>query len=259
MNESRIHSLVSGRDDAPTVVLSGSLGATTAMWEPQLAALEEHFRVVRYDTRGHGLSPAASGPLTIDDLADDLLAVLDRHGAERAHLVGLSLGGATALRVAIRAPERVERLAVMCTSAQFAPAQAWHDRAALARSEGLAGIAQSSMERWFTPAYLASTDVSPHVAMIAGNDPEGYAACCEALAAMDLRDQLGEVRAPTLVIAGADDPATPPAALRAIAEGVPHAAYVEVPGASHLASIEQPAAVNAALIPFLTGTDKELP
>jgi 3-oxoadipate enol-lactonase len=241
-------------DDAPVVVLSNSLGTTLAMWEPQVPALAEHFRVVRYDTRGHGRSPVPPGPYSIDDLADDLLGLLDRVGVEKAHLVGLSLGGMTAMRLAARNPERVDRLVVLCTSALLGPAQGWLDRAATVRAEGTGAVADASLERWYTPAFRAAHPGSVEAAraMVASIPPEGYAACCEAIAAMDLTEDLADITAPTLAIAGADDPSTPPEHLERIAAAVKDGRLLVVPHSAHIASQEQPGAVTRAVLAHLT-------
>lgn len=253
MNAVDVHAVVTGRPDAPAVVLSNSLGSTHRMWDAQLADLEQHFRVVRYDTRGHGGSPAPEGPYSIDDLADDLIALLDRLGIAKAHLVGLSLGGMTVMRVAIRNPERVQRLALLCTGAQLSPASAWTDRAAIVRAQGGAAVAAAVVQRWFTPAFLdANPDVrSAHEQMIAATPAEGYAGCCEAIAELDLREQLSAISAPTLAIAGADDPATPPAKLAEIVARIPGARLLTVPQAAHLANAEQPEIITPALIEHL--------
>lgn len=253
MSAVEVHAVVSGRADAPAVVLSNSLGSTHRMWDAQLADLEQRFRVVRYDTRGHGASPAPDGPYGIDDLADDLVALLDRLGIAKAHLVGLSLGGMTVMRVAIRNPERVQRLALLCTGAQLPPASAWTERAALVRAQGSASVAAAVVQRWFTPAYLeANPGVrSAYEQMIAATSAEGYAACCEAIAELDLREQLSTITAPTLAIAGADDPATPPAKLEEIVARIPGARLLTVPQAAHLANAEQPATITPALIEHL--------
>lgn len=253
MTAIEVHSVVTGRADAPAVVLSNSLGSTHRMWDPQLSELEDRFRVVRYDTRGHGESPAPAGPYCIDDLADDLVRLLDRLDVTRAHVIGLSLGGMTAMRVAARNPERVDRLALLCTGAQLGPASGWTARAAAVRAGGSAAVAAAVVERWFTPGYLLEhPDVrQASESMIAATSSEGYAGCCEAIAALDLRRDLASITAPTLVIAGADDPATPPATLAEIAEGIPESAMLVVPSAAHLANAEQPAIINPALVEHL--------
>ncbi|MEU3644895.1 3-oxoadipate enol-lactonase [Lentzea sp. NPDC034063] len=244
-----VHHVVTGRPDGPVVVLSNSLGSTLEMWDANAGALEEHFRVVRYDTRGHGRSPVVPGPHTIDTLAGDLVGLLDRVGVKKAHLVGLSLGGMTALRVATRSPERVDRLAVLCTSACLGPAANWTDRAALVRAQGTKAVAKAVVERWFTPAHQ---DRARWEAMVSATPAEGYAGCCEAIATMDQRADLARISAPTLAIAGADDPATPPHHLEEIATSVQDGRLLVVPGAAHLANAEQPDVVTAALVDHLT-------
>ncbi|WNG87143.1 3-oxoadipate enol-lactonase [Mycobacterium sp. ITM-2016-00317] len=248
-----VHVVESGVPDGPVVVLSNSLGATHRMWDAQLDALEPRFRVLRYDTRGHGESPAPDGPYSIDDLADDLVGILDRFGVARAHLVGLSLGGMTAMRVAARNPERVERMALLCTAAQLPPASAWRDRAATVRAGGCSAVAPAVVGRWFTLGYLDThpTERDAWEQMIAATSAAGYAGCCEAIAEMDLREQLSQITAPTLAIAGAEDPATPPAALEDITSRIPNARLLIVEEAAHLANAEQPEQISAALIEHL--------
>ncbi|MGV9479020.1 3-oxoadipate enol-lactonase [Gordonia aichiensis] len=246
---------LSGRPGAPVVVLSNSLGSTYRMWDAQLTALEERFQVLRYDTRGHGASPVPPGPYTIDDLADDLVSALDRHDIASAHVVGLSLGGLTAMRVAIRNPERVDNLALLCTSACFAPPAPWLDRAATVRADGVAAIADAIIGRWFTADYLADErnidTVAWYRAMIADTPAEGYAGCCEALARADVRGDLGAIKASTLAVAGADDPATPPDRLAAIVEAVPDSRLEVVADAAHLANAQQPQQITPLLIKHL--------
>ncbi len=253
MSAVQVYAEITGRADGAVVVLSNSLGSTYRMWDAQLAALQQRFRVVRYDTRGHGASPVPNGPYGIDDLADDLVALLDRLGIERAHLVGLSLGGMTAMRVAARNPDRVNMLVLLCTGAQLPPASNWTDRAATVRADGSTAVAAAVVQRWFTPEFLAAhPDIrATHEAMVAATPAEGYAACCEAIAALDLREDLASITAPTLAIAGADDPATPPATLEEIAGGVKDGRLLVVPRAAHLANAERPEIVTPALIEHL--------
>ncbi|MGY1771250.1 3-oxoadipate enol-lactonase [Blastococcus sp. SYSU D00813] len=246
-----------GPADAPVVVLSNSLGATRAMWDPQVPALAERFRVVTYDTRGHGESPAPAGPYTLDDLVDDVVALLDRLGVRQAHVAGLSLGGMTALRLAAREPARVSRLAVLCSSAKADP-QGFLDRAAAARSGGTAPLASTVVSRWLTPPYAAEHPdlVARLEAMIAAADDEGYAACCEVVAGMDLREDLGRISAPTLVVSGAEDPALPPAHQEGIAAGIAGSELLSVSPAAHLANLERTLEVTGALLAHFDGAGR---
>ncbi|SFF74492.1 3-oxoadipate enol-lactonase [Blastococcus tunisiensis] len=244
-----------GPADAPVVVLSNSLGASRAMWDPQVPALAERFRVITYDTRGHGASPVPPGPYSLDDLVDDVLALLDRLGVERAHLAGLSLGGMIGMRLAAREPGRLDRLALLCTSALLGPRQNWLDRARTARSEGTASLAPVVVSRWFTPGFAATdpATVDRMQAMIAAQPGEGYAGCCEAIADMDLLADLPSISAPTLVISAREDPATPPEHQQAIAEGIPGAELLTVSPGAHLANVEQPLRVTGALLEHFDG------
>jgi 3-oxoadipate enol-lactonase len=249
MTAIEVDATVDGPADAPVVLLSNSLGATRAMWDPQVPALAERYRVVTYDTRGHGTSPAPPGPYTLDDLVDDVVALLDRIGAQRVHVAGLSLGGMVALRLAAREPQRVHRLAVLCTSAKTEP-QAYLDRAAAARAAGTASFAPAVVSRWLTPRYAAEHPalVARLEAMVAGCADEGYAACAEVVGGVDLRDDLGRITAPTLVVSGADDPALPPDHQRVIADGIAGAELLSVSPGAHLANLEQPLQVSGALL-----------
>jgi 3-oxoadipate enol-lactonase len=253
MSAVEVHHVVTGPEDAPVVVLSNSMGADLRMWDGVVDALSEHFRVVRYDTRGHGRSPAAPGPYSMDDLADDVVALLDTLGVEKAHVVGLSLGGMMGIRLAARDPERVDRLVLLCTGAFLEAGPGYTERAAQVRAQGTGSVAEGVVSRWFTPAHLAQhPDVREHhEAMCATTSAEGYAGSCEAIAAMDLRPDLPAITAPTLAIAGADDPATPPSYLREIADGVRDGRLVVVPDAAHLAAAQQPEAVATAVLEHL--------
>jgi 3-oxoadipate enol-lactonase len=250
MSAIQVHAVVEGPDDAPVLVLSNSLGADLAMWDPQLPALSERFRVVRYDTRGHGRSPVPAGDSTIDDLADDVVALLDRLGVATAHVAGLSIGGMTALRLAVREPQRVATLAVLCSSAYPGNEQSWRDRAHTVRTQGTGALADAVVGRWFTPGYAAAHPdlVARMRATIAGTPAQGYASCCAAIAGMDQRADLASVTAPTLVVSGAEDPALTPDHQQLIAEGIPGARLLTVSPGAHLANIEQADQVTDALI-----------
>ena len=255
MTAVEVHAVVEGRDDAPVMVLSNSLGADLDMWEPQVPALTELFRVVRYDTRGHGRSPVPDGDSTIDDLADDVVALLDRLDVPTAHVVGLSIGGMTALRLAVREPGRVSTLAVLCSSAYTGNEQSWRERAHTVRTEGTGTIADAVISRWFTPGYAAAHPdlVARLRATFAAHPDEGYASCCAAIADMDQRDDLPRITTATLVVSGAEDPALPPEHQRLIADRVPGARLLTLSPAAHLANIEQATSVTDALIAHATG------
>jgi 3-oxoadipate enol-lactonase len=224
------------------------------MWNPQVPALAERYRVVTYDTRGHGDSPTPPGPWTLDDLVDDVVALLDRLGVPRAHVAGISLGGMTAMRLAAREPARVDRIAVLCSSAKADP-QGFRDRAAAARSGGTAPLAPAVVSRWLTPPFAASHPdlVGRLEGMIASSDDEGYAACCEVVGRMDLRPDLGRISVPTLVISGAEDLALPPEHQKLIAEGISGARLLTVSPGAHLANLERTSEITGALLDHLDG------
>ncbi|HYW25891.1 MAG TPA: alpha/beta fold hydrolase, partial [Terriglobales bacterium] len=221
MSERLVASLT-GPAGAPVVVLGNSMGTTGEVWEPQAGVLGERFRLLRFEHRGHGGSPAPPGPYTIGELGADVIRLLDDFGVEAASYCGISLGGMIGMWLAAHAPERVGALALCCTSAYLPPAGFWDGRAAQARATGMASISEQVVGRWFTPAFYARNPatVAAFVTTLEGVDPEGYAGCCEAIAAMDLRASLGRISAPVLVIAGAEDPATPPWHAARIASGV---------------------------------------
>ena len=214
-----------------TVVLCGSLGSVASIWDAQAGALGGR-RVVRIDHPGHGNAPLAE-VREIGDLAD---RVLELAGDETFSFVGLSLGGAVGMQLALSAPERLERLVLACTAARFGGPGQWRDRAALVRAEGLSAIVDAVLARWFTPRFV---DAAPYRDMLLSVDPEGYARCCDALAAWDVRGALAAVRAPTLVIAGADDPSTPPETVEQISAAIPDARFEVIEQAAHIPSVEQ--------------------
>jgi 3-oxoadipate enol-lactonase len=258
----RLVASVDGPSGAPVLVLGNSMGTTRAVWDPQLAALRRHFQVLRFELRGHGRlgerSPTPAGPYTIGAMAEDVLALLDARGLDRVRYCGLSLGAMIGLCLAARAPERIAGLGVCCTSAFLPPASLWQDRAARARSAGLASIAGQVVGRWFTPAFRGAHPEVPaafEAGLVDDVDPEGYAGCCEAIAAMDQRAELGSITAPTLVVAGADDPATPPWHGAAIASAIPGARLSVVRGAAHLASVSTAGQVTSLLLGHLLSLD----
>jgi 3-oxoadipate enol-lactonase len=249
----RLHHDVSGRPGRPTVILGGSIGSTVAAWEPQRAALAADFHVIAYDHRGHGGSPAPTGPYSIDDLAQDVLGLLDDLQVQRAHLVGLSLGGMVAQQISARAPHRVDRLVLLCTAAHYSDRESWTERARIVRAGGTEAVADATMERWLTAGYRHDhpQEIARLRQMLVDIDREGYAGCCEAIADMDLRDALSRIRAPTLVLAGAQDPAAPPEQMRELAVAIDGARFAIVPGA-HVPPLEHPDIVTSLLLEHLT-------
>jgi 3-oxoadipate enol-lactonase len=248
--------VVTGPADAPALVLSNSIGATRAMWDAQAGALAERFRLVRYDARGHGASPTPPGPYAVEDLGGDVLDLLDHLGIERAHLAGLSLGGMISMWLASAAPERVERLALLCTTSQHGPAQMWIDRAAAARADGLAPLAEGTMQRWFTDGFRAAhpATVAEQRARFEATDPEGYASCCAVLETTNLTPRLPGIQAPTLVIAGAQDASTPPDPhAHRIAAGIPGARLEVFDPGAHMITVERPGEVTALMLDHLEG------
>jgi 3-oxoadipate enol-lactonase/4-carboxymuconolactone decarboxylase len=256
-NATTLNYELSGPSGAPVVVFSNSLGTSMAMWDALLPALRGRYRTLRYDTRGHGGSPVRDEPAEIADLASDLTGLLDALGIDRAHVVGLSLGGMTAQSVASHAPDRVLSLTLMATSAHMPTEAAWNERAATVRARGMAAIASAVMGRWFTAGFV---DRSPDaVAAVrkafVATDPNGYAICCEAIGRMDLRPALTRIVAPTLVIAGRADPATPVAMAEEICASIPQAELTILPQAAHLLAIERADAAGATLLGFLDRHD----
>jgi 3-oxoadipate enol-lactonase len=226
-----------------TLVLCGSLGSTHEMWERQLGPLGERFDVVTVDHPGHGGAPLVD----VREVHDLAQRVLDSVGGPFS-FTGLSLGGAVGMQLTLAAPERVERLALLCTAARFGEPAMWEERAALVRAEGVEAVVDAVMPRWFSPGFA---DLPRYRAMFLSVDPEGYARCCDALARWDARDELARVEAPTLVISGADDPSAPPEYGALIAEQIPGARYEVIPGARHLASVEHADEVNRLLLEHL--------
>lgn len=248
------YSRLDGPADAPVVVLSNSLGTTLEMWAPQLPALGEHFAVLRYDHPGHGTSRESPNASSIEALARGVLGILDERGIERVSFCGLSLGGAVGMWLAMYQPERIDRLALACTSARFGVRENWLARAATVRAEGVEAVADAVLQLWFTQGTHRDAPelVRTYRAMMVSAAREGYAACCEALADWDPGDELTAIRAATLVLAGSEDPATPPAQAEAIAGRIAGARLSVLEGAGHLANLEQPEVFNRLLLEHLT-------
>jgi 3-oxoadipate enol-lactonase len=253
MSEVRLVASLEGPDGAPVVALGCSIGTNQGMWEPQAAVLGRHFRLLRFEMRGHGVpgaqSPAPPGPYTIAELATDVLGVLNEHDLDQVAYCGVSLGGMVGMWLAANAPERISRLALCCTSAYMPPASMWADRAAQARSGGMASLADQVVARWFTPVYREREPeaVATVVEMLKGTDPEGYAGCAEAIGLMDLRPVVPAITAPTLIIAATEDPSTPPWHGAQIARAVPGARLTVLRGTSHLANYQTPGQVTVEL------------
>ncbi|HEY7631195.1 MAG TPA: 3-oxoadipate enol-lactonase [Thermoleophilaceae bacterium] len=245
---------INGPYDKPVVVFSNSLGASLDMWNPQVPALTTQFRVLRYDQRGHGDSPSPPGPYDFADLGQDVLDLLDRLELERVHFCGLSMGGATGMWLAINAPERIDRLVLMCTTAHFGNPEMWQERAATVRAEGTEVVADAGIGRWFTDGFREREPalMERFRAMIASQDDEGYAECCGALERVDLRDELSRIAADTLVIAGAQDPSTPPEPhAKLLAERIPSAQLEVLDPGAHLLNVERSEAVTELILEHL--------
>ena len=246
------HVTIEGRADAPPLMLGNSLSSNMAMWEPQMPALKERYRVIRYDHRGHGRSAAPVGPYSMDRLGRDALAILDALGIERTHWCGLSMGGMTGMWLLTHAPHRIDRAVLANTAAHMGPADLWNGRIRTATRGGMEALVDGTLQRWFKPG-LAEREpamIEGVRAMILGTPVQGYQGCCAAIRDMDQRETIRGIRAPVLVIIGAHDPATTPAAGRLIAEAVPGAEAVTLDGA-HLSNLEQPEAFARAVVEFL--------
>jgi 3-oxoadipate enol-lactonase/4-carboxymuconolactone decarboxylase len=252
-----LHHQVDGPDSGPPLILGPSLGTSLALWDAQAPALARTHRVIRWDLPGHGGTPTAAlppgHPATVADLARLVLSLADELGAQRFSYAGVSLGGAVGAWLAVHHPERVASLALVCSSARFGEPGAWRDRAALVRAEGTGVLAKAQPGRWFVDTELPV--VARMVEDLRAADDAGYAACCDALAEFDLRAELSRITAPTLVVAGREDPATPVAHARELADGIPGASLLELAAAAHLAPAEQPQAVLAALQQHLRAND----
>jgi len=251
VNGINLHYRVDGPDDAPWLTLSNSLGTDLTMWSEQVEALSRHFRVLRYDTRGHGKSDVPEGPYTIEQLSGDVIGLFDALGIARSHFCGISMGGLTGLALGAFHPDRIDRLVLSNTAALIGSAQSWQTRIDAVRERGMAGFAEPVLERWFTPGFKgANADkMTPLREVFSATSVEGYAANCQALATADLREAAATVTVPTMVIAGTHDLSTSAEQGRWLAKTIPGARYLEL-DAGHIANIEQAPRYTRALLDF---------
>lgn len=253
--DGELNYLLEGPAGAPVLVLSNSLGTDLQMWEAQLAAFTEHFRVLRYDTRGHGQSLVSPGFYSIEQNGRDVLALLDALDIAKAHFCGLSMGGLIGQWLAINAGERLDKLVLCNTAAKIASPEVWNPRIDSVLREGhsaMLALRDGSIARWFTAEFAAAepTQVEPLVAMLAQTSPQGYAANCAAVRDADFREQLGAIQAPTLIVCGSADPVTTVADGHFMAERIAGAQLLELP-AAHLSNVEAGEAFSQPVLAFL--------
>jgi 3-oxoadipate enol-lactonase len=248
----RLHYQLEGHEEAPVLMLSNSLGTALEMWDPQVRAFTMRYRLLRYDSRGHGRSAVTPGPYTIEQLGRDALALLDALGLQRVAFCGLSKGGMVGQWLGANAPDRVERLVLCNTSAHIGAPEVWNQRIETVQAMGMGAIVPGVIERWFTAPFRQSAPeaVATVRAMLEATDPEGYVACCAAVRDMDLREAIRGIKAPTLVIAGHHDLPTPPDHARLIADSIQGASLVTL-DAAHLSNVEAQADFTKAVLDFL--------
>jgi 3-oxoadipate enol-lactonase len=252
VGELRTHYALTG-DKEPVLVFSNSLGTDFSMWDPQMAELQGRFRILRYDTRGHGQSSATPADYTIEQLGRDVLALLDSLRLDRVYFCGLSMGGMIGIWLAIHAPSRLHRLVLSNTAARIGTKEMWNARIATVRKDGMKSVAAAVIERWFTAEFRASfpEKVARAQQMLENTPPEGYAACCAAIRDMDQRETVAQIKTPTLVIYGGSDPVTPASEAQFLTDRIRGAVKVELP-AAHLSNVEQAGAFTEAVSNFLS-------
>jgi 3-oxoadipate enol-lactonase len=245
---------VAGSESAPALMLSNSLGTTLAMWDDQVGEWARHFRVIRYDRRGHGRSGVPQGPYSMERFGRDVLAVLDSLGVKKTSWCGLSMGGMVGQWLGANAPDRIEKLILSNTHCHYAEKAFWNDRIKAVEANGLAPLVEPNMQRWFTEGFRARAPetMARMKEMFLSTDPKGYIACCYAIRDMDFRASNPRITAPTLVIVGAQDAATPPAAGEAIAQQIKGAKVASL-DAAHISNVEQPKQYTETVLNFLRG------
>jgi 3-oxoadipate enol-lactonase len=247
-----VHVNDAGPKDRPAIVMSNSLAADLGMWDAQAEALAETHRVIRFDARGHGRTQATPGDYTLDLLVDDVIALLDAHAIQKAHFVGLSLGGMIGQRLAERAPDRIASL-VLCATFAEAPFDLWNQRVTTVRASGVDSLVEGTLQRWFTPAFAAK---SPGVTdkarrMIASTSVDGYAGCAAAIRDMDLTTAAESIKAPTLILAAEDDPSATPKMMQRLHARIAAAEFKLLPGCAHVFTMERPLDATSAIATFL--------
>jgi 3-oxoadipate enol-lactonase len=258
-NHIEIYYELSGPVGAPVVMPSNSLGTRLEMWDPQMPALVERYRVLRYDSRGHGRSDAPPGPYSVAMLGGDALALLDTLGIAQVHFCGLSKGGMVGQWLGAHHGDRLVSLTLCATAARLGPAELWNQRIEQSAREGMASLVDGVTERWFTAGYRATPrrEIEQVRAMILATSPQGYGACCAAIRDMDQSEAIRSIRTPTLIVAGADDPATMIDVMRDLHERILGSRFVEISQAAHLLNIEQAERFNRTLTSFLAAPSRD--
>jgi 3-oxoadipate enol-lactonase len=248
----RFRVLVEGAKDAPVLMLSNSLGSDLSMWDPQMPEFLKHYRVVRYDHRGHGGTDAPPGPYSFARLAQDAVDILDALEIKRAHWCGLSMGGMTGMRLLTHHAERIDRAVLANTAAYMGPAELWEGRIRSATDGEMAALVDATLERWFTPEFRARDPetIARVRTMLQSTPTQGYIGCCGAIRDMDQRETIRSITNPTLVIIGARDPSTTPEAGAVITEAIKGSRSITLE-AAHLSNLEQPEAFTRAVVDFL--------
>lgn len=251
VNGMELYYEVSGKEGAPWLVLSHSLASNVRMWDPQVTAFKDRYRVLTYDMRGHGQSAAPDGPYSLEELAGDTLGLMNGLGVERCTYIGLSIGGMIGQTLALRQTRHFDKMVLADTSHAQSPdaIRHWEDRLRIAQTQGMQALVSPTMERWFTPEFRESPAAKEIAGIITATPVAGYVGCAQAIMQLNTTARLREIKIPVLAIAGADDPSA--AGTKWIAENVPGARFVSIARAAHISNIEQPGAFNEAVREFL--------